>query len=163
MTIELSKSVVDRMQSHSPQYDVTWLIRRLFRAMAQLADTYLQAHGLSAADRAVLEFLYPDAALSVPAIATRYQVSRQHIQVTVNALLEDGFLESRPNPRHKRSPLFALTHVGRELFRKIRAAESELLDKLFADIPTDDIECTRRTLEAMYFHNLGHEDEHEND
>jgi DNA-binding MarR family transcriptional regulator len=81
----------------------------------------------------------------------------------VNALLEDGFLESRPNPRHKRSPLFALTHVGRELFRKIRAAESELLDKLFADIPTDDIECTRRTLEAMYFHNLGHEDEHEND
>ena len=154
MTTKLSSTVVDRMQSHSPQYDVTWLIRRLFRAMAQLADTYLQAHGLSAADRAVLEFLYPDAALSVPAIATRYQVSRQHIQVTVNALLEDGFLESRPNPRHKRSPLFALTHVGRELFRKIRAAESELLDQLFADIPMDDIECTRRTLQAMYFHNL---------
>jgi DNA-binding MarR family transcriptional regulator len=142
------------MQAHSPQYEVTWLIRRLFRAMAQLADGYLQAHGLSAADRAVLEFLYPDAALSVPAIATRYQVSRQHIQVTVNALLEDGFLESRPNPRHKRSPLFALTHVGRELFRKIRAAESALLDQLFADIPMDDIECTRRTLQAMYFHNL---------
>ena len=90
----------------------------------------------------------------VPEIAARYQVSRQHIQVTVNALLEDGFLMSRPNPRHKRSPLFALTAVGRELFRKIRLAESELLDKLFADIPTVDIECTRRTLEAMYFHNL---------
>ncbi len=81
-------------------------------------------------------------------------MSRQHIQVTVNALLEDGFLQSRPNPRHKRSPLFTLTQVGRELFRKIRVAESELLDKLFADIPTDDIECTRRTLQAMYFHNL---------
>ena len=40
--------------------------------MAQLADGYLQAHGVSAADRAVLEFLYPDAALSVPEIATRY-------------------------------------------------------------------------------------------
>lgn len=142
------------MHGQSPQYDVTWLIRRLFRAMAQLADSYLQAHGLAAADRAVLEFLYPDESLSVPEIATRYQVSRQHIQVTVNALLEDGFLMSRPNPRHKRSPLFALTAVGRELFRKIRLAESELLDKLFADIPTDDIECTRRTLEAMYFHNL---------
>jgi DNA-binding MarR family transcriptional regulator len=142
------------MHGQSPQYDITWLIRRLFRAMAQLADGYLQARGLAAADRAVLEFLYPDEALSVPEIATRYQVSRQHIQVTVNALLEDGFLMSRPNPRHKRSPLFALTAVGRELFRKIRLAESELLDKLFADIPTEDIECTRRTLEAMYFHNL---------
>ena len=142
------------MPTHSSQYQITWLIRRLFRAMAQLADTYLRAHGLAAADRAVLEFLYPDAELSVPEIATRYQVSRQHVQVTVNALLEDGFLESRPNPRHKRSPLFALTHVGRELFKKIRAAESELLDMLFADIPTEDIEATRRTLEAMYFHNL---------
>jgi DNA-binding MarR family transcriptional regulator len=151
------------MQTKSPHYEVTWLIRRLFRAMAQLADGYLQAHGLAAADRAVLEFLYPDEALSVPQIATRYQVSRQHIQVTVNALLEDGFLQSRPNPRHKRSPLFALTHVGRELFRKIREAESELLDALFADIPTADIECTRRTLEAMYFHNLEQGETHESD
>jgi DNA-binding MarR family transcriptional regulator len=122
--------------------------------MAQFADRYLQAHGLSAADRAVLEFLYPEYELSVPEIATRYQVSRQHVQVTVNALLEDGLLESRSNPRHKRSPLFALTRVGRELFSRIRAAESELLDALFAGIPMDDIECTRQTLEAMYFQNL---------
>ena len=151
------------MQTTSPQYEITWLIRRLFRAMAQLADTYLRAHGLAAADRAVLEFLYPDEALSVPDIAARYQVSRQHIQVTVNALLEDGFVVSRPNPRHKRSPLFALSHVGRELFSKIRAAESELLDKLFADIPTDDIERTRRTLQAMYFHNLEQGETHASD
>jgi DNA-binding MarR family transcriptional regulator len=154
MTIKLSFIPEPIMQARSPQYEVTWLIRRLFRAMAQLADRYLRAHGLSAADRAVLEFLYPENELSVPEIATRYQVSRQHVQVTVNALLEDGFLESRPNPRHKRSPLFTLTRVGRELFSKIRTAEAELLDALFADIPIADIEYTRQTLEAMYFHVL---------
>ena len=142
------------MVSESPQYQVTWLIRRLFRTMAQMADGYLAAHGLSAADRAVLEFLYPDEALSVPEIASRYQVSRQHIQVTVNALLDNGFIEARPNPRHKRSPLIALTYVGRELFKKIRNIESEIVDALFVDIPTIDVECTRRTLEAIYFHNL---------
>lgn len=142
------------MASESPQYQVTWLIRRLFRTMAQMADGYLAAHGLSAADRAVLEFLYPEEALSVPEIASRYQVSRQHIQVTVNALLDDGFIETRPNPRHKRSPLIALTYVGRELFKKIRNIESEFVDALFVDIPTIDVECTRRTLEAIYFHNL---------
>jgi hypothetical protein len=125
MTIHLSLFLGYNMQAQSPQYEVTWLIRRVFRAMAQLADSYLRAHGLSAADRAVLEFLYPDGALSVPEIAARYQVSRQHVQVTVNTLLDDGFLQSRPNPRHKRSPL-----------------------------PMDDIECTQRTLQAMYFHNL---------
>ena len=142
------------MRSQSSRSEITWLIRRLFRAMAQLADRYLRAHGLAAADRAVLQFLDRDDALSVPEIAARCQVSRQHIQVTVNALLEDGFLESRPNPRHKRSPLFALSPIGRELFRKIRAAESEVLDTLFAGIAADDVECTRRTLHAMYFQNL---------
>ena len=142
------------MPSQTPEYEVTWLIRRLFRAMAQVADQYLKAHGLSVADRAVLEFLYPDEALSVPGIASRYQVSRQHVQVTVNALVEDGFLETRTNPRHKRSPLIALTRIGRDLFAKIRKVESEHVDALFADIPGDDVEATRRTLEAMYFHNL---------
>jgi len=149
------------MASESPQYEVVWLIRRLFRAMGQVANGYLRAHGLTAADRAVLEFLHPDAALSVPEIASRYQVSRQHVQVTVNALLEDGFLETRPNPRHKRSRLIALTFVGRELFTKIHTIEAESVDALFIDIPSDDIECTRRTLEAIYFHNLQQGDEHE--
>ena len=149
------------MASESPQYQVVWLVRRLFRSMAQVADGYLAAHGLSAADRAVLEFLYPEEALSVPEIASRYQVSRQHVQVTVNALLEDGFLEARANPRHKRSPLIALTYVGRELFNKIRAIESDYVDALFVDIPADDVDCTRQTLEAIYFHNLNQGDAHE--
>jgi DNA-binding MarR family transcriptional regulator len=142
------------MAPESPQYEVIWLIRRLFRAMAQVADSYLGAHGLSAAHRAVLEFLYPEEALSVPEIASRYQVSRQHVQVTVNTLLEDGFLETRANPRHKRSPLIVLTYVGRELFAKIRRIEAEYVDALFADIPPEDVERTRQTLEAIYFHNL---------
>ena len=149
------------MASESPQYQVVWLVRRLFRSMAQVADSYLTTHGLSAADRAVLEFLYPDEALSVPEIASRYQVSRQHVQVTVNALLEDSFLEARANPRHKRSPLIALTYVGRELFKKIRTIESDYVDALFVDIPADDVECTRQTLEAIYFHNLNQGDTHE--
>jgi DNA-binding MarR family transcriptional regulator len=122
--------------------------------MAQTADGYLRAHGLSAADRAVLEFLYPEGAMSVPEIASRYQVSRQHVQVTVNALVKDGFLETRANPRHKRSPLIVLTYVGRELFAKIRKIETEFVDALFADIPPEDIARTRQTLEAIYFHNL---------
>ena len=142
------------MVAMSPEYETIWLIRRLFRAMAKAADAYLAAHGLAAADRAVLEFLYPDAALAVPEIASRYQVSRQHVQVTVNALLEDGFLETRSNPRHKRSPLIAMTRIGRDLFTKIREVEATHVDALFADIPAEDVAATRRTLEAMYFHNL---------
>ena len=142
------------MAAASSEYEVIWLVRRLFRAMARAADAYLGAHGLTAADRAVLEFLYPEQALTVPEIASRYQVSRQHVQLTVTTLLEDGFLEARHNPRHKRSPLIAMTRVGRDLFAKIREVEASHVDALFTDIPAGDIEATRRTLEAMYFQNL---------
>jgi DNA-binding MarR family transcriptional regulator len=140
---------------------VNWLIRRLFRGMAQVADGYLSAHGLSVADRAVLEFLYPEETLSVPEIANRYQVSRQHVQVTVNALLRDGFLETRINPKHKRSPLIALTRIGRDAFSKIRDVESQYVDAMFANIPDRDVEVTRRTLEAIYLHKLGAGGNHE--
>jgi len=130
-------------------YEVVWLVRRLFRAMAATADQYLKDDELTAADRAVMEFLYPDKMLSVPAIAGRYQVSRQHIQVTVNGLLGRGLLRTEPNPQHKRSPLIRLSELGREAFAEIRRGESAIVNKMFADLRSDDIETTRRLLKSL--------------
>jgi DNA-binding MarR family transcriptional regulator len=157
LTIKLSNSHNDNlivisgltMPPDTDAYKVTWLIRRLFRAMAERADAYLRDAGLTAADRAVLEFLNPDTRLTVPAIARRYQVSRQHVQVTVNHLIEQGFVETYDNPRHKRSPLLALTSSGQRMFATIRRRESAVLDKLFADIEIADIATTRRTLTIL--------------
>jgi len=117
--------------------------------MAERADDYLRESGLSAADRAVLEFLYPDEELTVPDIARRYQVSRQHVQVTVNRLLEQGLLRADDNPRHKRSPLLHLDDLGTDAFAEIRRNESRLLDELFADIEIADVATTKRTLQTL--------------
>jgi DNA-binding MarR family transcriptional regulator len=133
-------------------YKVTWLVRRLFRAMAEAADTYLSDTGLTAADRAVMEFLYPDTELTVPDIARRYQVSRQHVQVTVNRLLDHGLLINVENPRHKRSSLLRLTQQGRERFAAIRRHEGALLDEIFTGLNPEEVAVTRRTLETL----LGH-------
>jgi DNA-binding MarR family transcriptional regulator len=130
-------------------YKVTWLVRRLFRTMAERADAYLGDAGLTAADRAVLEFLHPDTQLTVPEIARRYQVSRQHVQVTVNRLVDQGLLQSVDNPRHKRSLLIRLSDLGRETFADIRSIESGLMVDLFSDINSADIATTRKTLEAL--------------
>ena len=140
------------MSSGNDAYKVTWLIRRLFRAMTEQADSYLRDSGLTAADRAVMEFLYPEVQLAVPDIARRYQVSRQHVQVTVNRLLEQGLLRSVDNPQHKRSPLLRLSDLGSDTFTEIRRNESALLDELYSDIEIADIATTRRTLESL----LGH-------
>ncbi len=131
-------------------YETTWLIRRLFRAMASLADAYLHSAGLTAADRAVMEFLFADNKLTVPEIATRYQVSRQHVQVTVNGLLQKGLLEAEANPRHKRSPLMALSDLGRATFAEIRRNETEQLDRLFENVAASDLLTTNTTLRSLY-------------
>ena len=131
------------------RYEITWLIRRVFRGMAAAADAYLETSGLSAADRAVMEFLYPDEQLSVPAIARRYQVSRQHVQVTVNSLVQRGLLRSMENPKHKRSRLIRLSELGRECFAEIRRRESAAIEELFADIPQEALSVTRETLRSL--------------
>ena len=130
-------------------YQITWLTRRLFRAMADKADSYLKPLGITAADRAVLEFLYPDKALTVPEIANRYNVSRQHVQATVNPLLEEGLLKQRPNPAHKRSSHILLTAKGRKLFDRIRKQDQRAIEELFAGVPATAQRQTRTTLAKL--------------
>ncbi len=137
------------MRDADNAYQIIWLIRRLFRALAQKSDESLQDLGISVADRAVMEFLHPDENLSVPEIAERYQVSRQHVQVTVNSLSDAGILVAKVNPRHKRSPLIALTNKGKRMFRTIMARDTKTIKKLFSNVPMTDRRITQKTLENL--------------
>ena len=130
-------------------YEVTWLVRRLFRAMGAKADEYLASANLSAAERAVMEFLYPDQEMSVPDIARRYKVSRQHVQVTVNGLIAKGLLRSVDNPQHQRSRLARLSNQGREQFDEIRRRELTLIEQVFADVSDNALATTHETLTAL--------------
>ena len=137
------------MSKTDDAYQIVWLVRRLFRALAHRSTDSLQDLGISAADRAVLEFLYPNEKLSVPEIAERYQVSRQHVQTTVNVLVNGKFVGKEVNPRHRRSPLLSLTARGRTLFKKIKVRDKDTIDYLFSSIPEKDRRVTHRTLEAL--------------
>jgi DNA-binding MarR family transcriptional regulator len=130
-------------------YQVIWLIRRLFRALSQKSTENLEGSGVSVADRAVMEFLYPDRMLSVPEIAEQYKVSRQHVQATVNTLLDAGLVVTRENPRHKRSPLIMLNAKGRELFAAVLKKDEEVIEILFSDISKSDVKVTQKTLQSL--------------
>ena len=133
----------------SEPYQVIWLIRRLFRALSQKSNEILEGLGISVADRAVMEFLYPDKMLSVPEIAEQYKVSRQHIQATVNSLLEAGLVVTKDNPRHKRSPFIVLNAKGRELFGEILRKDEEAVEVLFSRISKSSVRVTRQTLQSL--------------
>ena len=137
------------MQQIEGAYQIVWLIRRLFRALAEKSDESLRDLGITVSDRAVMEFLHPDEELSVPAIAERYQVSRQHVQVTVNRLLDAGILATKVNPRHKRSPLVALSSKGKGLFKTIKIRDTKAVEKLFSTVSEKDRRTTQKTLEVL--------------
>jgi DNA-binding MarR family transcriptional regulator len=136
-------------KQNNDSYEITWLIRRLFRAMAQNTNHRLAKFDVTAADRAVLEFLYPDKALAVPEIASRYQVSRQHVQTTANELLVKKLIATKENPHHKRSSLLTLTSKGKSLFARIRKSDDEVLRMAFVGISRGDAETTRKTLQTF--------------
>jgi DNA-binding MarR family transcriptional regulator len=133
---------------HSDEYQITWLIRRLFRTMTQTADRYLESLGISASERAVMEFL-SKRNQTVPQIAERYGVSRQHVQVTVNALLEDKLVCLEDNPLHKRSPLITLSTKGRRMFAKITKEDEKAIELAFSNISRKQCKQTRQTLEQL--------------
>ncbi|GGF23195.1 hypothetical protein GCM10011399_15980 [Subtercola lobariae] len=62
------------------------------------------------------------APLTVPQIARRLGVSRQHILRLTGELHAEGLVESRLNPDHKTSPLIVLTPAGEKILHRINGA-----------------------------------------
>ena len=133
----------------SDAYQITWLVRRLFRAMGESANVYLESLGISAAERAVMEFLFKNETVTVPDISRRYNVSRQHIQVTVNRLKEKGIVLISDNPQHKRSSLISLSAKGKTLFKKVLIRDEKAIKQAFSGISIDKQRTTREVLQQL--------------
>ncbi len=108
-------------------YAIIVEVRRLFHRLANATDALHADLGVSAAQRAVLEALASFGDISVPALARRKGVTRQHIQVLANQLEAAGLVQTRPNPDHQRSPLLQLSPHGTRVFESIRAREERVL------------------------------------
>lgn len=88
--------------------------------------------------------------LSAPQIAEAMGITRQGAQKQLNKLEEDGFCQPRPNPRHERSPLYALTARGRRTFVRAMALQAVWANGLVADLSLVALKKTLQTLIAIY-------------
>lgn len=88
--------------------------------------------------------------LSAPQIAEAMGVTRQGVQKQLNILEEAGFFERSPNPRHQRSPLYALTDLGNRTFAKAMALEATWANSLVVGLSLKDIKNALHTLNLIY-------------
>src|SRR6184192_2634450 len=82
---------------------------------------------LAAGDLSVLRVLDGHGPQTVPQIARFRETSRQNIQILVNKLEAEGFIELSRNPAHKRSGLVGITEAGRNEYAKAADQETKLL------------------------------------
>jgi len=89
-------------------------------------------------------------ALSAPQIAEAMGITRQGAQKQLNKLEQDGFFEQSPNPRHQRSPIYALTELGNRTFTKAMALEAAWANGLVAGLPLQELKNALQILNALY-------------
>jgi DNA-binding MarR family transcriptional regulator len=107
-------------------------VRRAFMALRLAADATNAEDGIVASVRAVLQHLAEEGPSTVPAMAEAKAITRQAMQERVNVLLARGLVAVRPNPKHRRSGLVALTGEGAATYRRMTAREAEALEGVAA-------------------------------
>ncbi len=135
--------------SSPPLTQAILAVRRLFHVLAGAAERTHADLGITASMCAVMEILHGRGPRTVPQIAREKDVSRQHIQIVVNALLAAGLVECLDNPDHLRSPMVCLSAAGTRAYEAIRRRETRLLTDLAKRIPGTDLKVTLNTLNAM--------------
>lgn len=124
-------------------------VRLLWNSLVQRGEALHADEPVTMGMRAVLEFLARQGPASVPNIARSRRVTRQHIQVLVNELQDEGCVSLAENPAHRRSPLVRLTDRGRRTLARMSRREAEVLSA--APIPASPARLDRaaRTLRAV--------------
>ncbi|MEZ5911323.1 MAG: MarR family winged helix-turn-helix transcriptional regulator [Paracoccaceae bacterium] len=81
--------------------------------------------------------------------AGAYRIKRQYVQIMCNETLASGLVEQRANPRHKRSPVLALTNHGRTLIEEIIFKEMKLMEELGENLSNEDVATALKVVLAV--------------
>lgn len=87
--------------------------------------------------------------LTVAGIGRRMGITRQAVQRIADRLIDEGMLESRPNPAHKRSPLFTPTAMGRAAIERIAPEQTAFSTRIIEAFGRDELEHLISELHRM--------------
>ncbi|MFE7129834.1 MarR family winged helix-turn-helix transcriptional regulator [Streptomyces sp. NPDC057638] len=121
------------------------LYRRVLRAVERTAP----AQGLSVGVRTVLDLLRGQGPLTVPQMSHHQALSRQFLQRMVHEAAGLRFVEIRPNPAHRRSPLIHLTDEGLAAITAVTARERAALRETGGDLTEAEVAACVRVLDQM--------------
>ena len=132
--------------------------RALLELLLEVAPTFRQVAALGqkmgtrterGAHLGLMRLLAEHGPLTVPQLANERQVSRQHVQILVNDLLNKGWLELVDNPRHKRSRLVRFTPLGQSVFDDMAVRLDSWTEERARLFTPAEVRTTRRVLKRI--------------
>lgn len=105
--------------------------------------------GINASMRTVMEILSYGGPMTVPEIGRVKGVSRQHIQMVVNTLLEMDLIKRQDNPNDKRTYLVSLTWTGKDVYETIQIREMAELQTLCDEFDTEELRIATKMIQKL--------------
>lgn len=131
--------------------DITLAVFRVNGRLLERGDRLVKPLGLTSARWQVLGAIaLAGKAISAPQVADAMGITRQGVQKQLQVLSDAGFIERRQNPRHVRSPLYAMTKQGERIYSKVMARQAIWMKQLSAGLPLRDLSKTLQMLEGVY-------------
>jgi DNA-binding MarR family transcriptional regulator len=98
--------------------------------------------------RNIIEVLFHHGACTVPHIARIRTTSRQNVQIIINRLQLEGFVDLLPNPAHSRSPLVSATEAGIAALQKATRHHADSL-RVIASVSEPQLLATTSVLRRI--------------
>jgi DNA-binding MarR family transcriptional regulator len=143
----------------------TELILEVFRLNGRLlmsGDRLVALLGLTSARWQVLGAIaLAEQPQPVAWLARSMGLNRQGVQRLVNEMIEDGLVETRPNPHHRRAHHIVLTKRGRDAYEAAARLQAPWVTDLVKGLSRDEIATALRvaaTLRARLEQDLKRED-----
>lgn len=86
---------------------------------------------------------------TVPQLARGREVSRQHVQILANGLVEQGLAEFIDNPAHKRSRLLRITDLGVRRLAQVTQRIEDAYEDISSGIDPDDVWAAIKVLAEL--------------
>lgn len=136
----------------APDQDLERLFREVVGLAGRLKSVRRQFHrraNLPVGERAVLHVLDAHWPLTASQIARRMGLSRQHVQTVLNRLRTRRYVESFPNPAHRRSPAWQLSATGRMTLQELERTETDWLRAVIGDLDVGQLRAAADLLRQL--------------
>ncbi len=120
-----------------------------YRGFTSDPDEILAKYGYGRAHHRALHFIQNRDNINVSDLLKILAISKQSLNRVLRRLIDDSFVETRPNPKDRRSKLLYLTPSGKELADELARVQTSRVRKAYRAAGNEAVLGFRQVLENL--------------